>query len=419
MSGRMTIYEKIDNKLSSTGFDAEERRISGALHRGPAGEPYARPEHLYAFDLVRIIAFLSIILFHFNVELTTNPFTADLARPILALSYANGTLGDLGVSLFFILSGASLMHVHGDEERLDLKSYYRKRFLGIYPLFWLAYLAVSFYHYVILHYQVPDAPAWTIILTILGMDGMLYEVMPDFYLLGEWFLGCLILLYLVFPILRALVKKAPLATIAGCGVVTAIVWNIYALPLSPMHFFVLRIPEFLFGMYFARYLYRTPLDRKSFRWLFGAGLLLAVVVWLVPLPVPHILQTWAMGVPLFLGLIYIGDLIWKPESEKRPLAEKLGTEEKQIASGSQAASLKKTPVRLHGHLEAGIAFYAKFTYALFLVHHVFVYRFVIQWTGGPFTPFSNAQLYWVFLKYLIYIHIWAFVLYQVNRLIHR
>lgn len=47
-------------------------------------------------------------------------------------------LGSYGVTLFFIVSGAVLMYIYGDKE-IDLASYYKKRFLGIYPMFWLAF----------------------------------------------------------------------------------------------------------------------------------------------------------------------------------------------------------------------------------------------------------------------------------------
>lgn len=50
-------------------------------------------------------------------------------------------------------------------------------------------------------------PKWRFVLTLIGMDGYLSEYGSGFYVLGEWFLGFIVLFYIIFPLLRYLLKK--------------------------------------------------------------------------------------------------------------------------------------------------------------------------------------------------------------------
>ena len=75
----------------------------------------------------------------------------------------------------------------------------------------------------------------------------------NWYLLGEWFLGCLIFLYLLFPILKWGIDKYPIVTGAIILTVYVIVSIFYNGTIQRDIFFPLRIPEFAFGMYFVKY----------------------------------------------------------------------------------------------------------------------------------------------------------------------
>jgi len=54
------------------------------------------------------------------------------------VTFFNIYIGDWGVSLFFIISGAALMYVY--QEKLEYKRFYKKRFESLYPMFWMAYI---------------------------------------------------------------------------------------------------------------------------------------------------------------------------------------------------------------------------------------------------------------------------------------
>ena len=158
-------------------------------------------------DFIRTLSMLSIIVFHFNITARAhNVYIGD--TPIIFYDYLNGNLGHIGVSLFFIISGVGLSYTYGDQ--LNLKIYYKKRWLGIFPMFYLSWIVgilYYFFRYQSLNPFCIEREHWTFILTLLGMDGYMVDLIPNYYILGEWFLGCIILIYLVFPVLVWIKKK--------------------------------------------------------------------------------------------------------------------------------------------------------------------------------------------------------------------
>lgn len=83
---------------------------------------------LFYPDFIRVIAFLCILLFHFQVE--TSHFAVFRGIPAISSGICEIDLGQLGVSLFFILSGASLMI---SKKPFDAVSFYK----NVFSLFFL------------------------------------------------------------------------------------------------------------------------------------------------------------------------------------------------------------------------------------------------------------------------------------------
>ena len=88
-------------------------------------------------DVLRALAMLPVVAAHYIDALgsvgVTCPFN------ILPIKPFGVYLGNVGVSVFFIVSGASLMCVYGGR-KLQTGQYFKKRFLGILPMFWIAYI---------------------------------------------------------------------------------------------------------------------------------------------------------------------------------------------------------------------------------------------------------------------------------------
>lgn len=197
-------------------------------------------------------------------------------------------LGDFGSSLFFIVSGASLALTVPAEQ--NPAQFYKRRARAVYPLFWLAWFVVFSYRFVAHPGSFGGARTVTLVLTLLGLDNFAVAagwVGTDFACVGEWFLGSILFLYLLFPLLQRGLRKRPwltwALTLAVCIPVHLLGWD--------ARLVAVHIPEFLFGMTFltlagrTRYILAPLLDRP---WPRAVGAQLAKISYAVFL-VHHVL----------------------------------------------------------------------------------------------------------------------------------
>ena len=145
-------------------------------------------------DFVRLAALLPVLCYHFCIEAAWSGF----AVPDAFIGRAMADWVELGLAWFFLLSGAALcLQWQG---RFRWRPYLAGRAAAMYPPFWLCF-GVLFLYGEVLHGNNPGIPRWRVIFSILGLDGYLSPLTPTFYKVGEWFLGVILLLYLLFPLL--------------------------------------------------------------------------------------------------------------------------------------------------------------------------------------------------------------------------
>ena len=229
---------------------------------------------------------------HFNATVTgyfTLPhklFTSTLPLGIY--------LGDFGSSLFFIVSGASLALTVPAEQ--CPAQFYKRRARAVYPLFWLAWFVVFSYRFVAHPGSFGGARTVTLVLTLLGLDNFAVAagwVGTDFACVGEWFLGSILFLYLLFPLLQRGLRKRPWLTwgltLAVCIPVHLLGWD--------ARLVAVHIPEFLFGMTFLTLAGRTRcilaplLLAGALAWLFAESVLQAR-------PIPALTKALRTALPL-------------------------------------------------------------------------------------------------------------------------
>lgn len=300
-----------------------------------------KKERLYYLDLIKIIAAICVFVCHFSRSLEANQVGYSLK--LLPDYPFHVYLGSLGVSLFFIISGAALMYVY--DEKLDLWKYYKKRFLGIYPMFWLAFViafSISLFRFRAIS---TDVPKWKIIYSILGIDGNALWWGANYYQLGEWFLSVIVCLYIVFPLLRAALKKSPLITCIAAALLyfACILWFHTTLPVDC--FFITRIPELLFGMVFVKYIKKV----KTVQLVLSVVILTVISLAPMNTVIPSMVATTCVGISFFSVLTWLLQHIPVTEFMKRAA---------QICG--------------------------KYCYAFFLTHH-----YILRWM---MSRFSGCQL---------------------------
>ncbi|CAN7433799.1 acyltransferase [Paraburkholderia hospita] len=265
----------------------------------------AGSKRLFFLDFIRAISVLMIILYHFDLQLLAQSATAVTVPGLVVFHQA---IGDLGVTLFIMISGVALMT--STSAKFSAVEFYKKRFLGIYPSYWIAYLAVGTALFLLRGIWVGDNQHWKIILTITGFDGLTLYRVPNYYLIGEWFIGFILCMYVMFPILRRGVLDHPLVTWAIALVLFVVLHRHYdqLFSLTENRNPLIRLPEFLFGLCFLRYV--TRFERYAFGVSIAALVLFAF--WYPPVPIQF--YGILLGITGFCALAFIAENVSFPAS---------------------------------------------------------------------------------------------------------
>jgi len=133
-------------------------------------------EKFFYIDFIKVISCIAVMLFHLDMH----SFYADNNAPLFfGLKFLGMNVGDIAVSLFIISSGFGLGL--SAKENFSLTSYIRKRFLAIYPSYWLSYAAVALL-FILLSKPIGEGvPGIRFLLTIIGLDGLFLYKFPTFY----------------------------------------------------------------------------------------------------------------------------------------------------------------------------------------------------------------------------------------------
>ena len=293
----------------------------------PAAPARKRPRVFY-LDLIRALATLLIVLTHFNFHLKDHG-----GGYVLTFQPFGIYVGALGVSLFLIISGAALTITY--RRPINLKRFYWKRFLNIYPMFWTAWVLGTLAFFLATNGRLPNAaPAKSFILTVLGIDGLAQAFyFRTMYLLGEWFLGFILLYYLVFPVLLWAIDRFPVVTgvvLLVVYVATIVIMSRYFPGYPSAAVLTTRLPELAFGSYVVLYIRRI-----HWATVLPAAAVLAASA-MFPGRIPEDVGTTIVGISVFLILVMAGRYV------------------------------AIQPVR------ALVSLIATYSYPIFLVHHVVI-----------------------------------------------
>ena len=310
-------------------------------------------ERVFYLDFIRAFSTILIVLTHYNALFIYNVNCPSAA--VLTFNIGNVYIGALGVSLFLIISGAALTYVYGSHEKVDWKKFYYKRFITIYPMFWIAYLLVGSLAFLEQKGINPFIPRKNFIFSILGFDTYVANFgVKTFCHVGEWFLGLIILIYIAFPLILKSIKRFPI-------IFAILIFIVYISSLIIFKdkswcgiFFTVRIPEFIFGMYFIKY-------RKKITWYMALGSLAIIIInhILKPVIINQNIQVTYIGICAFVFLTYIAKFM------------KLNIIEKICAT------------------------VCRYSYACFIIHHWIIYKVALSFNLNNITKFNSYILFFV------------------------
>ena len=264
---------------------------------------------------------------------------------------------------------------YGKKESVDWKQFYKKRFRTLYPMFWVAFFIVFLYDFY-KNSSIPQGiPKSAIIWSILGFDGYVSNFgIPTFYLVGEWFLGFIILIYVIFPILLYFVKKVPkwfsICMFSGLYVCTLLFYK-GEIPIDII--VTTRLPEILFGMYWIQ------LGLKPSRRMALGSFLVLLLNSIVDFSWIHSsIRTLYIGICAFVFLVYF--------------AERL-----------DFSLIKRI-----------CSVICKYSYPCFIIHHIIIYRMSLKFDLSSMTFTKSTML---FMCCGVVIILASFGLYRATKMI--
>lgn len=316
---------------------------------------------IYAYDFIRAVCCIGIVMYHYSCHLETTSY-----YPLYM--FVNGYWGTILVTVFFLLSGSVLYYNHSTVP--SVIDFYRKRWKSIYPMFYIAFIAV-YIKRVISHgsFFYKGRPL-TLILSLLGLDGYFLYTCDNYYILGEWFLGAIIILYVLYPLLLKVFQKSSLLT--TLAILAAYIYLFYdnSLKITDARNIINCLMWFECGMLLAKY--RTLLSDIRTA---GASVLIFAAIYFIKMPVNYVILCNIAGLALFIMLYKLGSIVMK-----------------------------------NGTLNSAFSFISRISYAIFLTHHVF-----IQTVLDVFEPVSFVDVYALLILLMICIVIISYGLYWCNR----
>ncbi len=208
---------------------------------------------LLVIDVVKIVGIVLIVLQH---EWTTHmlPLLDQVYFTFKVWGVWQFEFGTIGVFLFLFASGLSLTYSHPQFSGWgDLKSFYGKRLLRIYPAYWVG---IGFFVFM-LPWALNQAFDWVDVVKIVsGFQAFGALSAADHYgkLNGTlWFVGLIVFMYLLFPLLLYVIRKHPHVSIVGLFVISFVsryYLNNYSVFFLPSNWFPLcSVFEFGLGIY--------------------------------------------------------------------------------------------------------------------------------------------------------------------------
>lgn len=247
-------------------------------------------------DFARVLMTLGIVFYHFSCYSSAGLSIFNV--------HANGVWGGTFNAAFFVLSGFCLQNKYG-QGSYDIVGFYYKRWKTVvFPyalIFLFAYLnnvaTTGRFFYL-------DVPQWYLALSFIGLDGYVQWFRPTYFITGVWFIGAILLVYLVYPLINIVFKKLSFILLIALFIVYEIVrikhTSSVPIDINPL----LCILSFSVGMFLQQK--KEYLFNKI---LFLITAVMSAVLILVPIGGSHTTKELLLGWSLFLVFSNVGHYI--------------------------------------------------------------------------------------------------------------
>ena len=285
-------------------------------------------KRLLWLDVAKGLAILWVVYFHFfrtyfeHGELPPadwHNLVAGVTTILKAVWLQVSGLGFHAVGVFIILSGWTLMEStsrRAESGAVSWATWYRSRFLRLYPMYWVAHLVYLVSPFVVR----PEKVDGRIVLSLLGLRFV--DIQMNYYYLNPawWYFSMLIQFYLLFPLLFWAARKlGPWQyLLAACALgFFARYLMLIVYPQNGMWtqggFAICRLPEFALGMALGMWHSKSTARAERF-FLGGAGLLTGLLFYPAALHLynngyAYIFVDFATGACCFLAVVGVAGII--------------------------------------------------------------------------------------------------------------
>ena len=321
-------------------------------------------KRIIGLDILRVLCLIFIFCYHYFVEYVMAVGT--VPEYIGNIMYFFNIGARPASILLFVISGYAL--IYNGEEALDIPTFFKRRFKSLFLPFYVCYGIMYISTFLIRHQLLGvGLPKIRFIYTLMGIDALMFYHEPTFYLVGEWFMGNIVICYILFPLLAAMLKKVPRFTLA-----LFIVWYMLLLILpNPIRLAITNNPFFnLVYFYIGMFLRKYLRDTKISTWFTALCAVFSIAVYAIFMFIANNIT--------FVNI--------KPDSVIGEILNGLWSLAMLIAVLNINIKESSMPNRLVSHL-AGISWY------ILLVHHVIIGFFYVRL---PITTYSAGYIFALF-----------------------
>lgn len=326
-----------------------------------------------AYDFMRVILTFFIFVYHYFVH--TSSITNETNSLFLTFEFSTAP-----TICFFIMSGALLYNRY--KKDLDVKRFYKKRFLNVLFPYYIVYLYQYIKTAITLHTPFfVEGSKFKILLFIFALDGYMNKYFSTYHMnTGEWFLGILVIFYMIYPILVKLLDKFG----------RAFVVFIYILFIIRLFFpfeyaikdFVFCLTAFTTGMFISKYDYLN-MKKSGYINLF----LLAILVLRFNGGITNMNQfiyIFIYSVMMYLLIYNLGNMILKNDKNK--------------------------------YVNIAFSNLSSVSYEFFLIHHIIILKIVNRIDKEKFIADINYRLLYFFVMIFITLAL-GFILKKIIKII--